>query len=246
MFRVHFASESHGWLVGPKKTALETNDGGKTWAPLAAAKAEESENPRYTSYNWITFSAPNDGLITGWNIPPLTYGPPLPSWIDPEASLRRRDAPHVGYALSTSDGGATWVPSSSPSFGTISRVRLSGPGKGMEVVQYPESFRYPSEILEFDTHEAINRTLFRDSRFNITDIWLASDGAVYLAGTIVRGRLRGVIPERVRVLTSKDRHNWTMVPVDYRAEATTTMLTSSGDDQLWMATDTGMILKLVQ
>jgi hypothetical protein len=34
--------------------------------------------------------------------------------------------------------------------------------------------------------------------------------------------------------------------VDYRAEATATILAAAEDDHLWMATDTGMILKLVR
>ena len=62
----------------------------------------------------------------------------------------------------------------------------------------------------------------------------------------VRGRLRGVIPDKVRVLSSKDLENWTPMTVDYHAEATATILAAAGDDHLWMATDTGMILKLVR
>lgn len=246
IFRVYFVSEMRGWAIGAKKTALETRDGGKTWTPLAAAKAEESENTRYTSYTWITFTTPRDGVITGWNIPPLIYGPPLPAWIDPEASLRQRDVSHVSYALSTSDGGATWIPSSRSSFGIIGRIRLSGPGKGFELVRYGETFRYPSEILMFDNREDTNHTVYRDTKFDVSDIWLASDGTAYLAGTVVRGRIRGIIPGRVRVLASKDYENWEPIPVDYRTEATATMLASAGDDHLWMATDTGMILKLVR
>jgi hypothetical protein len=246
ILRVYFVSETRGWAIGDKKTAVETKDGGKTWTPLSAPKPEETENTRYTSYTWITFRTPLDGVITGWNIPPLIYGPPLPSWMDPEASLRRRDVPHVLYALSTSDGGATWTASSSPSFGAIGRIRLSGPGKGLELVQYGETFRYPSEILTFDTREDANHTVYRDTKFSVSDLWLASDGTAYLSGTAVRGKMRGIIPERVRVLTSKDYENWTPIPVDYRTEATATMLASSDDDHLWMATDTGMILKLVR
>ena len=246
MFRVHFADEMHGWVVGPKKTALETKDSGKTWTPLAAAAGEQDENTRYTSYTWITFTTPRDGLITGWNIPPLIYGPRLPEWMDPGASLRQRDVRHVLYALSTTDGGATWKPSSSPSYGVIGRIRLSSAGKGLELMRYSESFRYPSEVLTFDVAAEANHTVYRDAKFNVTDMWLAADGTAYLAGTVVRGKIRGVIPERVRVLTSKDYVNWAQIPVDYRAEATSTLLAAPDDDHLWMATDGGMILKLVR
>jgi hypothetical protein len=36
------------------------------------------------------------------------------------------------------------------------------------------------------------------------------------------------------------------MPVDYRAEATATILAASDDKHLWMATDTGMILALTR
>ena len=62
----------------------------------------------------------------------------------------------------------------------------------------------------------------------------------------MRGKLRNVIPEKVQVLTSKDLDNWTPIPVDYRAEATTAILASSDDTHLWMATDSGMILALTR
>ena len=89
-------------------------------------------------------------------------------------------------------------------------------------------------------------TVFRDAKFDVTDIWLASDGTAFLSGTVIRGKLRGVIPDKVQVLTSQDLENWTPIAVDYRAEATATILAASDDDHLWMATDTGMILRLVR
>jgi hypothetical protein len=50
----------------------------------------------------------------------------------------------------------------------------------------------------------------------------------------------------VQVLTSTDLTNWTPIPVDYRAEANSAILAASDDDHLWLATNTGMILKLVR
>lgn len=246
IFRVHFIDEKHGWAVGPKKTALETSDGGKTWIALGAAAAEPGEDTKYTAYDWITFVTPRDGLITGWNIPPKPYGPPLPDWMDPEAALRVRDVPHVSYVLTTSDGGEHWRPASAPAFGVVECVRLSSPGKGLGLMKFSETFRYPSEVYAFDSSDDAVHTVYRDTKFDVSDIWLASDGTAYLSGTVLRGKLRGVIPARVRVLSSKDFANWTPIPVDYHTEATSTMLAASDDDHLWMATDTGMILKLAR
>lgn len=246
IYRVLFVDETKGWAIGPKKTALETHDGGQTWSPLAAAAADDGEDINYSAYTWITFATPQVGLITGWNIPPKRFGPPLPDWVDPDTALRQRDTPHLSYALSTSDGGAKWTPSASSLFGAIIRVRFVPNGKGLGLMQYSETFRYPSEVYAIQWPGGSTHTVYRDAKFAVTDIWLASDGTAYLAGTTVRGRLRSLIPEKVQVLTSKDFENWTPIAVDYRAEATAAILAASDDDNIWMATDTGMILKLAR
>lgn len=246
IYRVHFLDENHGWAIGPRKNAVETHDGGKTWKPLAAAAADYGENIAYSAYTWITFATPQVGLITGWNIPPRRYGPMLPDWVDPDSALQRRDVPHLSYTLTTSDGGGRWVPKSGSLFGTISRIRFASGGKGLGLMQYGATFRYPSEVYSLEWPAGTNRTVYRDAKFAVTDIWMATDGTAYLAGTEVRGRLRAMIPEKVRVLTSKDLKDWTPIPVDYHAEATATILAASDDDHIWMATDSGMILKLMR
>lgn len=246
IFRVYFLDEKHGWAIGPKKTALETLDGGQTWTALGAATPEDSEDINYSSYTWIAFATPRNGLITGWNIPPRRFEAPLPNWMDPDTALRQRETPHLSFTLTTSDGGGNWAAAAASLFGIIARVRFSPDGKGLELMQYSETFRYPSEVYGIEWPGGKTHTVFRDANLDVTDIWLASDGTAYLSGTAVRGKLRGVIPDKVQVLTSKDFEHWTPIPVDYHAEATATILAASDDDHLWMATDTGMILKLVR
>jgi hypothetical protein len=245
VYRVYFLDESKGWAIGPRKTAIETDDGGKSWTSLGAAAADYGEDIQYSAYTWITFATPRLGLITGWNIPPRQFGSDRPNWVDPGDTLRQRDTPHLSYTLATGDGGNKWTPSSSSLFGSIARVRFGPEGKGLGLMQYSETFRYPSEVYSIDWPGGGTHTVYRDPKFAVTDIWLTSDGTAYLAGTAVRGQLRSVIPQKVQVLTSKDLENWTPIPVDYRAEATAAILAASGG-QIWMATDAGMILKLVQ
>jgi hypothetical protein len=57
---------------------------------------------------------------------------------------------------------------------------------------------------------------------------------------------RSPIPGKLRVLTSSDLEKWTEMPVDYRAVAHAALITGPDEKHLWIATDTGMILKLVQ
>jgi hypothetical protein len=48
----------------------------------------------------------------------------------------------------------------------------------------------------------------------------------------------------VRVLRSADLATWTDMDVDYRATATRVIISAIDSKTAWLATDTGMILKL--
>jgi hypothetical protein len=61
------------------------------------------------------------------------------------------------------------------------------------------------------------------------------------------GRLQHTpIPRKVKILKSTDLANWEEMDVDYHADATRAMLRAASDGTLWVATDTGMILKLAE
>jgi len=88
--------------------------------------------------------------------------------------------------------------------------------------------------------------VYRDRRFAISDVWLTPEGTAYLAGTLVAGQIRHVVPGKVQLLKSSDYSAWTEIPVDYRATANRTILSVIDENNMWMATDKGMILKLVK
>jgi hypothetical protein len=148
--------------------------------------------------------------------------------------------------LATADGGAHWTPAVGSVFGTVTRIRLDARNGGLGLIRYRETFQYPSTVYSIAWPEGKTATVYRDAKFAVSDIWRAADGTAYLAGILVRGQMRSVIPAKVQVLTSKDLKSWTPIPVDYRAEATGTILAGSDDDHLWLATNTGMILKLAR
>jgi len=244
ILRVYFADEQHGWAVGRKKSVLETKDGGRTWTPVAAA-AEPPGRPEFSAYTWIAFATPKDGLICGWNLPPQPGGPDLPAWVDPDTALRRHELPHLTYLLATNDGGKTWRPSSASVFGETPRVRFTPGGMGMSLVVYAQDYRIPSEVYKIDWHTGKSASVYRDPNFSVSDLWLEPDGTVYLAGMVSVARLRDIVPGKVQVLKSRDYSAWTEIPVDYRATARRVTLAASAGE-MWMATDTGMILKLVR
>ena len=73
---------------------------------------------------------------------------------------------------------------------------------------------------------------------------MTPDGTCYLAGLALASRLNTIVPQKVKVLTSKDLKTWTPVTVDYRAMANHVVLAGAGGGGLWLATNNGMILKL--
>ena len=241
--RVYFTDDKNGWALGPKKTVLETHDGGQKWEPLRVA-AEQPGDPHYSAYTWIVFGSPKLGLITGWNIPPRDTPYERPDWMDPQAALHRKAAPHLSYTLYTQDGGNTWNHTSVSLFGVVSRIRMNSKGDGLGLMEYELGFRYPSEAYFLDWTTGKNRSIYHDAHFAISDIWITADGTAYLAGDVPPGQLNGVLPGRVQVLMSKDLAKWETIPVDYRAEALRTFLAAPDNDNIWMATNSGMILKL--
>ena len=166
----------------------------------------------------------------------------FPAWLDPEDALSRRELPHLGYTLSTLDGGKTWVSGSASLIGQITRVRFRPDGTGLGLIEYADSFRYPSEAYKLDWKTGKSETVFRDKRYALTDVWFGKDGSSYIAGVEVQGTVRSIAPGRVRVFHSTDMKGWTEMKVDYRASAQRVIF--AGGDDLWLATDNGMILKL--
>jgi len=243
--RVYFIDEKTGWAVGPRKAVYQTADGGVHWSKLEAA-AEPPGDPLYSAYTWVAFASPKLGLISGFNQPPRrTFGEERPVWLDPEAAARRRELPHLNYTLFTRDGGKTWHANSSSLFGQTTKVYFAADGNGLGLVEFGNAADWASEIYKIDWHTGNSTTVYRDHHFSVSDMWIAPGGTAYLAGDIAPGRVRDLVPGRVQVLVSKDFKDWKAMPVDYRASATRVVLAVAGDD-MWLATDGGMILKLVK
>lgn len=243
ILRVFFLDEKHGWAIGSGKSLLETLDGGQHWKPVAVVPVPAG-NPFFSAYTWMAFANPDTAMITGWNIPPRRWGSQTPDWVDPQRALMRSDLPHLNYTVTTHDGGKTWSSHAASLFGEVERVRLLPDGRGLVLTVYSQSFQVPSEVFRLDWHTGRNASIYKSADFAVSDIWLAKNGTAYLAGTVVRGKLRDVIPGKVRMMASTDFVTWKEIPVDYRAEGHRVTLSVVDDDNMWMATDMGMILNL--
>jgi len=74
---------------------------------------------------------------------------------------------------------------------------------------------------------------------------ILAGSSAYLAGFIPSGTLeQSPIPGKLVILESTDLENWEEMEVDYRAYAHRAVLAASGEGNVWVATDTGMILRL--
>ena len=240
--RVHFVNDQHGWAVGEQKKVYETTDGGKHWTEVAAAAQPES-TPERTVYNWIDFAGPRTGIITGWNQPVPKSA--VPEWMNPSAQRSRRETPRVSIFLQTKDGGKTWDATTGSLFGHVTCVRLSLSGFGLGVIEFSDSFDWPSEVFRIDWTTGQSDRSFRAKNQLITDVSLPPTGAAYLAGIEKQDRLTdSPVPGKLKVWRSDDLVSWQPMEVDYRATAHKAMISAVDDRNIWVATDTGMILKL--
>jgi hypothetical protein len=244
ILRLWFVDEQHGFAVGYQKTVLKTSDGGHTWAPLREA-ATPTGNPAFTAYSRIVFDG-NHGIIIGSAVPPRRDLGRFPSWMEPDRATKARAAPTITLLLETHDQGGNWGASNSPLIDLVTTLRLAG-NLGINVFGFPESFDWPSEVYSLDFSTGKSASIFRDKARRVFDVALFHGPFVVLGAIEPPGRLNTVpIPGKVKMLSSVDLLEWKEMEVDYRAVATTLVLSGPDPDHLLAATDTGMILHLVK
>ena len=242
LLRVCFTSEKDGYAVGIRKLVLETHDGGESWKAVKDAE-DQPGDAKYSAYVWVAFADPKIGLISGQNIPPRRFAPFYPDWLDPEATLRMRDVPHLSYSMTTTDGGESWRKRSASTLGQTSRFRLNPNGKGVGLIEYSELSETPSEVYIMDWRSNKASIVFKEKSVSITDVWMDNDGTVYICGVQQPGRLRDIIPGKVVAFRSHDYSHWEKMAVDYRASAIHAMFAMPDATHRFVATDNGMILK---
>jgi len=245
ILRVWFLDASHGFAVGARKTVLETVDGGAEWKPVPAA-GEPKTREDHTVYSWIEFVDGRNGMISGFSRPPRRDdGSDLPDWVNAEKATHRREWPTVSITMDTHDGGKSWTATTASLFGQISRVHLSPTGIGLGLIGFSSNFEWPSEVFRVNWKTGKSARVFRDHNRRITDVAVVSDKLAYLAGTEIPGKLQQTpIPGKLKMYKSTDLENWTEMEADYRANAASALLAAPDANNLYVATDTGMILKL--
>jgi photosystem II stability/assembly factor-like uncharacterized protein len=243
ILRVHFLDENRGFAIGPRKALLGTTNGGKSWSPLqvVASIPTSTEN---TVFSTLDFVGARYGIIAGWSRSPRRFVSRFPDWMDPEAASRRRESPATTIVVETRDGGVNWKPQVTSMFGRVSQVLFSPSGTALSLIEFDQAFEWPSEVFLIDMRTGKSERVFREKDRAVTGMLIDLLQTGYLAAIECTGTLhRSPIPGKLHILRSTGLKQWNEMRVDYRAVAHRAMLAAAGT-QVWVATDTGMILKL--
>jgi hypothetical protein len=244
LLRVWFLDPQHGFGVGLQKSVYETHDGGRTWKAVEEA-AKPLSGAAYSVYSQIAFADERRGLIAGGYVPPSADAARegLPDWMVPERALKRLQQPLISIEMETRDGGGRWNAATAPVFGTIDKLRLGG-RTGLVIFGYADSFDWPSEVYRLDLTNGRSQSVFKQKDRRVTDAAILPNGRTILAAVEPPGRLRSApIPGKVKMLSSTDMVTWTEMAVDYRAVAQSLVMAAPDPEHMWVATDTGMILR---
>jgi len=240
--RVHFLDALHGYAIGFPKLVYETTDGGKKWNKLAVAETPPTA-AKDTVYDNIAFSGQH-GVIVG-NLIPRDNGRP-PIWLDPNEARYRREHQTKVAILETFDGGKSWESSTIPIVGTLSQLSFANDGSAIILVQYMNYFSLPSSVYKTRLKAIGAQTIFEEPDRAVTDLSVFPDGSAILASIQPPGSSNQVpIPGKLKMLESSNLKVWREMDIDYRAVATQAMLAAVDAQHAWVATDTGMILSLV-
>lgn len=244
LVRVCFTSASRGFAIGAPKAVYETSDGGKTWSKVAAAGALEAK-PETTSFQAISFATPSVGMIAGVSRPLHRVDPVEPPWVNPRGLELRRQTPNLVHVLQTADGGRTWRPDTVSIFGWITSLSMASDGRSLALIEFFDLFEVPSEVHSIDWKTGRSTLAFRRLDRSVTDVLVLANGPAWLAAIETAGRLYHTpVPGKLHMLVSDDLRRWRETDVDYRASGNRAVLATDGRSHVWVATNTGMILKL--
>lgn len=238
--RLHFFDSRNGIAVGVPKSIWTTADGGENWTALPDS-AQPAATREYAGYSVIAFRDRQGGLIVGGSRPPRRQRAKAPSWMDPDSP----DAqwPTTTLVLETTDGGKTWQNQVTSLMGQVTQVVFAPNGIGLSLLEFDRDFEYASEV--FRIVKGKTERVFRDKKFAPRDLLITPAGIAWIAAVEIPGKLTHVpIPGKVTMFSSLDQRAWMETPIDYRASANRVYLAGSPNGETWIATDTGMILKL--
>ena len=233
-----FLDANHGYIAGASELFAETNDGGKTWTQRP--EASKSENPRAVTYTSITFLG-RHGVVVG-EMDPNAAGSKSSKGPDGLVPGDRRV-----IILETLDGGQKWTNISMPIQADVARLRISKQGFVVSLMVYPGPHpQLASAIFLTPLGQPGSRMIFGERDRAATDVAVLDDGSGIVVAVEPPGNSSEVpIPGKLKILKSKNLKAWEEMDVDYRAVAQEALIAVADAGHIWVATDTGAILALV-
>jgi hypothetical protein len=224
-----FLDPRHGYITGLKGLVEETTDAGKTWMKLE--RSGPVPDDKSVNYDILAFQG-DHGVIIG---APDSAGPGLPS---PGGKMT---------VIETIDGGKKWSSGAIPLDGELAQLRMSDKGFVVSIILYSEpKFVVGAAVFKTQLGSPNGHMIFAERDRAATDIALLSNGGAVLVAIEPPGNSTQVpIPGKLKILSSDNLKVWREMEVDYRAVAQRAIIAAPDPEHMWVATDTGAILGLV-
>ena len=162
----------------------------------------------------------------------------------PDRAKYRNQYPSVTILLQTTDGGKTWTQISRSMDGVLTRFRFGPNNSGLALFEYPGSADLASELFKMDLNANQNTTDYKEPSRTVRDFAVLG-GDVIMAATERVGKSNALpIPGKLKMMRTSNLRTWIDMEVDYRAVAGRATLAGPDEHNVWVATDTGMILTL--
>ena len=149
--------------------------------------------------------------------------------------------------METLDGGKKWSSGVIPIEGELAQLRLSNKNAVVSIILYSDP-KYPvgSAVFETPLGSPDGHVIFAERDRSATDIALLNNGSAVVVTVEPPGNSTQVpIPGKLKILESANLKVWKEMDVDYRAVAQRAIIAAPDPQHMWVATDTGAILGLV-
>jgi hypothetical protein len=104
-----------------------------------------------------------------------------------------------------------------------------------------------SEVFKMELAAKKNTRVYGDKSRAVRDFALLPGGDVIVVAVERQGKSNDLpIPGKLKIMRSGNLQTWIDMDVDYRAVATRASMAAVDARNVWVATDTGMILKLTE
>ena len=181
-------------------------------------------------------------IVGSWTLP---HSPgEIPDWMTPEHARFRREYPSVTILLQTTDGAKTWTELSRSLEGLLTRFRYGAADYGIALFEFPVTSELSSQLVKMNLKAKSNEVIYSNPKRTVRDFAILPGGEVMVAAVEKQGKSNVLpIPGKLKMMRSSSLKTWIDMDVDYRAVASRAMMAAPDANNVWVATDTGMILK---